>query len=103
MMDFREQAKRKHETYSKNTETTDLLNGHHGSLVFYTKDAGGAVRMHTYTEEGRTIELVDRFPTVIKPRVVKEEVAEVVVEKKVAAPKKNEGIVAKAVRKLKGE
>lgn len=94
MMDFREQAKRKHETYAKSTETSDLLNGHDGSLVFYTKDATGYVRMHTYTEAGRTIELVDSFPTVVAapPPVVK----------KVAAPKK-EGIVAKAVKKLKGE
>jgi hypothetical protein len=81
MMDFKELAKQKHATYSKNGETSELFDVVDGPSVFYTKDGIGAVRMHTYTEFGRTIELVDSFPTVVKA----------------------EGIVAKAVRKLKGE
>ncbi len=102
-MEFKEQARRKYETYAQNTETSPIVILD-DMVIFYTKDANGAVRKHVYTEAGRTIDLVTDFP-----EEVKEEVKEVRVEPKAVAPKKEgkaaskEGIVAKAVRKLKGE
>ena len=91
-MDYKEQAVRKQDTYAKSTETSPVVFGT-DDAVFYTRDAAGYVRKHVYTAAGRTIDLVSDFPEEKKSEPVPE----------VKAPEKTEGVLTKALKKIKGK
>lgn len=69
-MNYIERAKRKHETYSKSTWTTEI-EIYDDCVVFYTKDGHGYIRKHKYCDGAISIELVTEIsrPVVVEPVV----------------------------------
>ena len=102
MMDYKEQAKRKHDSYAKSTWTSELEISE-DCAVFYTKDGHGYIRKHKYCDGAISIDLVTEIPIPVVEEPVVTVTETVAAPEVVSEPPKSENTAKQKTKKTRGK